>query len=958
MKHIKNKVKEILSKISGVEITKIGNDDHITKLGFTSILAVQLISKIDSNFNVKLTQEDLNDTPKGLSQKINEKMDTLNKVKEIVNHVSGVDTSKMGVNDHISNLEGMQSILAVQLISTLQSTFNVKLVPSDLNNTPVGLSNKINEKLGETTNKVKQAISEITGVEKSKIGSNNHINDLGMQSILAVQLISKLESNYKIKLALVDLNDTPNGLANKINQKLDETTNKVKEVVSQLTGVKKSKIGNIDNISLYGMQSILAVQLASKIQSTFDVKLTQSELNDSVKGISQKINNKSYVTIKVKDIFGQVVGVEPSNILNNDHITQYEGMQSILAVQLLSKLQSTFNVKLTAEDLNNTPSGLADKINEKSETVSKVKELINQVTGTDVSKMDVNHQVSQYEGMQSILAVELLSKLQSTFNVKLLVNDLNNTPSDLAETINEKRNETVSKVKELINQVTGIDVSKMDANHQVSQYEGMQSILAVQLLSKLESTFNVKLVANDLNNTPNDLAEKINEKRNETVSKVKELINQVTGIDVSKVDVNHHVSQYEGMQSILAVQLLSKLQSTFNVKLVADDLNNTLSDLAKKINEKSETVSKVENLINQVTGIDVSKVDVNHHVSQYEGMQSILAVQLLSKLQSTFNVNLVANDLNKTPNDLAEKINEKRNETVSKVKELINQVTGIDASKVDASRQVSQYEGMQSILAVQLLSKLESTFNVKLVANDLNNTPNDLAEKINEKRNETVSKVKELINQVTGIDVSKVDVNHHVSQYEGMQSILAVQLLSKLESTFNVKLVVDDLNNTPSDLADKINEKRNETVSKVKELINQVTGIDVSKMDVNHQVSQYEGMQSILAVQLLSKIGSTFNVKLNPDDLNATPCSIAKKINEKVEDTTNKVKGLLRELSNSGPDNIVLDKDISQINFTSILAVEFVNKVNSTFGISLKVGDLKGTINNITQTINQKLMNN
>ncbi|KAN0012475.1 hypothetical protein ACTFIU_007778 [Dictyostelium citrinum] len=884
MKHIKNKVKEILSKISGVEITKIGNDDHITKLGFTSILAVQLISKIDSTFNVKLTQEDLNDTPKGLAQKINEKMDTLNKVKEIVNHVSGVDTSKMGVNDHISNLEGMQSILAVQLISTLQSTFNIKLVPADLNDTPVGLSNKINEKLGETTNKVKQVISEITGVEKSKIGSNNHINDLGMQSILAVQLISKLESNYKIKLALADLNDTPNGLANKINQKLDETTNKVKEVVSQLTGVKKSKIGNIDNISLYGMQSVLAVQLASKIQSTFDVKLTQSELNDSAKGISQKINNKSYVTSKVKDIFGQVVGVEPSNILNNDHITQYEGMQSILAVQLLSKLQSTFNVKLIA-------------------------------------------------------------------------NDLNNTPSDLAETINEKRNETVSKVKELINQVTGIDVTKMDVNHNVSQYEGMQSILAVQLLSKLESTFNVKLVANDLNNTPNDLAEKINEKRNETVSKVKELISQVTGIDASKVDVNHHVSQYEGMQSILAVQLLSKLQSTFNVKLVADDLNNTSSDLAKKINEKSETVSKVKNLINQVTGIDVSKVDVTHHVSQCEGMQSILAVQLLSKLESTFNVKLAADDLNNTPSDLAEKINEKRNETVSKVKELISQVTGIDASKVDATHHVSQYEGMQSILAVQLLSKLQSTFNVKLAADDLNNTPSDLADKINEKTN-TVSKVKDLINQVTGIDVSKVDVNHHVSQYEGMQSILAVQLLSKLQSNFNVKLVADDLNNTPSDLADKINEKRNETVSKVKELINQLTGIDVTKIDVNHHVSQYEGMQSILAVQLLSKIGSTFNVKLNPDDLNATPCSIAKKINEKLEDTTNKVKGLLRELSNSGPDNIGLDKDISQINFTSILAVEFVNKVNSTFGISLKVGDLKGTVNNITQTINQKLMNN
>ncbi|KAN0048185.1 hypothetical protein ACTA71_002580 [Dictyostelium dimigraforme] len=512
MKHIKNKVKEILSKLSGVEITKIGNDDHITKLGFTSILAVQLISKIDSTFNVKLTQDDLNDTPKGITEKITGKMDTFNKVKEIFNHISGIDISKMDTTHQISSYSGMQSILAVQLISNLESTFNVKLIPADLNNTPVGLCEKINEKLGETTNKVKEALSQVTGVEKSKIGCNNHINDWGMQSILAVQLISNLESTFKVKIAPADLNDTPSGLAHKINQKMDETTNKVKEVVSQLTGVKKTKIGSSENISLYGMQSILAVQLASKIQSTFDVKLTQDELNDSPKGISQKINDKSYVTNKVKDIFGQVVGVESSNILNSDHISSYSGMQSILAVQLLSKLESTFNVKLLSEDLNNTPSSLAEKINEKrNETVYKVKELIHQVSGIDASKMGENDHIKSYSGMQSILAVQLLSKIGSTFNVKLNPEDLDATPNKVAQKINEKLDDTTNKVKGLLRELSNSGPDNSGSDKDISQIN-FTSILAVEFANKINSTFGISLKATDLKGTLNTITQTINQK--------------------------------------------------------------------------------------------------------------------------------------------------------------------------------------------------------------------------------------------------------------------------------------------------------------------------------------------------------------------------------------------------------------------------------------------------------------
>ncbi len=141
----------------------------------------------------------------------------------------------------------------------------------------------------KTINILKEALNDITGIENIDI--SDKLSDVGWDSIVILQLVSKLCDELKIKLeikSVVGL-DTVFDLVNLINIYLIK--NNIAIFICEITGCTVDS--SDDNLISLGWDSISVLQFAAKLKeyTSLDIKISSLINLNTVKHLNEYVLN-------------------------------------------------------------------------------------------------------------------------------------------------------------------------------------------------------------------------------------------------------------------------------------------------------------------------------------------------------------------------------------------------------------------------------------------------------------------------------------------------------------------------------------------------------------------------------------------------------------------------------------------------------------------------------------------
>jgi acyl transferase domain-containing protein len=305
----------------------------------------------------------------------------------------------------------------------------------------------------------------------------------------------------------------------------------------------------------------------------------------------------------LKLIIKNVLFLEDEDLDIDKDFDQY-GIDSILAVEVINKLNSKFKTTLQATTLYNYPTvrSLMEHIvkNKTSENERKINSNIVRSTAmaTEPKKM------IRAPGVLPTEACSQISKTQHSETKLVKLSNLSDMRGDGASTWNPEK-----EIEAIIKEVLFFENEHLDADKELAQY-GVDSILAVEIVNKLNKVYKINLQAATLYSYPtltslskrvSEMSSGFHDNRVKLTNKIK-LINPIFSKDTKKRDLayNDNSTKKQAISTeITPINLSTTKISANGSSIPASEKNEHIAIIGISLEMPgSETVSQFwENLL-------------------------------------------------------------------------------------------------------------------------------------------------------------------------------------------------------------------------------------------------------------------------------------------------------------------------------------------------------------------------
>lgn len=219
-------------------------------------------------------------------------------------------------------------------------------------------------------NQIKRLLSDVLYIDNHDFDENKTFLDLGLDSILAIEMVKKLNEIFKISIKTNTLYSYPT--VNKLSKKLtDIIVDKNEEVFDESYNNKaKAHEGSIknqdslDNIEVFDNNDDIMPMSDITLSETSKVILNKKEYTQ----VNTECNSIHLANIKskTKSILKEVLYVDEKDVDDNRPFLE-QGLDSILAIEMVKKLNEKFNINIKTNLLYSYPN-----INELVEYLSTI----------------------------------------------------------------------------------------------------------------------------------------------------------------------------------------------------------------------------------------------------------------------------------------------------------------------------------------------------------------------------------------------------------------------------------------------------------------------------------------------------------------------------------------------------------------------------------------------------------
>jgi 3-oxoacyl-(acyl-carrier-protein) synthase/acyl carrier protein len=229
------KFERIVRTLLGIETTELPEDTPLSELGLDSIFATELRTKLNDEFSFALSAtfaydfptirkmrkrvEEMTAVSGTKTAKTRENFDS-KKFEEIIRSLLGIETGILPEDTALSEL-GLDSIFASELRTKLNEAFSLSLSATFAYDFPTirKMRFRIEELSKQTSSDVVSnvffdkhfnlIVSGLLGLEKDKLPEDTALSELGLDSIFATELRTKLNDEFGLSLSATFAYDFP-----------------------------------------------------------------------------------------------------------------------------------------------------------------------------------------------------------------------------------------------------------------------------------------------------------------------------------------------------------------------------------------------------------------------------------------------------------------------------------------------------------------------------------------------------------------------------------------------------------------------------------------------------------------------------------------------------------------------------------------------------------------------------
>ncbi|WP_223148939.1 SDR family NAD(P)-dependent oxidoreductase [Aquimarina sp. RZ0] len=450
----------------------------------------------------------------------------------------------------------------------------------------------------QVTNRTKILFEKVLYLSPEDVDVFKSFMDYGIDSIIGVELIKKINDEFKLNIAasklyeFTNLNTFINYVLDQLEVQEEENNNTINKD-SLLTKTEKSNLLSNDEDSTTLMSltnSIDDDQIESKLRILFQevLFLDEPEVDmfksfqeygiDSILGVEliKQVNNEFGLDIAASKLYEYNNLDELKNYLKNKLIISSQdhkksenvGVSKIGLVSLNeSKSSIKQQVEITENHQDTAQGNVIDTLNhvinsiEDDQIESKLKILFQEVLFLDEPEVDVFKSFQEY-GIDSILGVELVKQINNEFDLDIAASKLYGY-NNLDELKKYLKNKLIISPKDHKNP-ENIGVSKIEL---VSLNESKSSIE-----QQVEITENHQDTAHG-----------------NVIDTLKKQFQQLLYLEDSEIDITDSFEHY-GLDELITTNWINTIYDDFTIRVSIEELYNsdTLKNLASLIQNKSE----------------------------------------------------------------------------------------------------------------------------------------------------------------------------------------------------------------------------------------------------------------------------------------------------------------------------------------------------------------------------------
>lgn len=321
--NVKEKLEKIITRILQNNTEDINSNITFKEMGVDSIIGVEIIRELNQAFNIKLEAIELYNYPtiETLAKYIQGILPSESQKKvEPIKKISTVETTKIRLN----NLNKERAKDEDDISGKIQLTPKRDRSDAIENHEKAKAKEKPSIKFDniksntDVTNMLKTILSKVVGINPNDIKNDEVFKDLGVDSILTVELVREVNLLWGIGLEAVDIYDNPsiNSLSLFIASKLEQTVSQspveakkhetamiseilpkayeLRKILSDILCVPESEIELNDKFSEMGLNQVEIVSFISEIKKRYSVEIQDYELiENSINSISILVDNSS-----------------------------------------------------------------------------------------------------------------------------------------------------------------------------------------------------------------------------------------------------------------------------------------------------------------------------------------------------------------------------------------------------------------------------------------------------------------------------------------------------------------------------------------------------------------------------------------------------------------------------------------------------------------------------------------
>ncbi|WP_281988846.1 SDR family NAD(P)-dependent oxidoreductase [Aquimarina aggregata] len=315
--NIQKVLKTLLSDALSLPVEQLKTTQKFIDLGLDSILGVELIKEINKEFNLNLSATDVYDHP------------TIDKLSDfLLQSIQENSDSKT----RIDNQSNASVVRITEEIEEGDMHLNEK---TSLQSVAPPLSENI-PSYKEIEDKLLLLFCEATELDKLTVAKNHKFSDLGLDSILGVELIKEINNEFRLNLSATDLYDYP-------------TIDKLTLFLSQsLQGNNGSRTTNNNWLNDATLQPVAVKQEGSEPLSQKILLQTEAHISPGNYSAQKEVEEKLML------LFCEATELDKLTVAKNHKFSDL-GLGSILGVELIKEINNEFNLNLSATDLYDYP---------------------------------------------------------------------------------------------------------------------------------------------------------------------------------------------------------------------------------------------------------------------------------------------------------------------------------------------------------------------------------------------------------------------------------------------------------------------------------------------------------------------------------------------------------------------------------------------------------------------------